>query len=432
MRREENETLTRVGQGTPLGETMRRYWHPVATSAELPHPDCNPLRTKLLGERLVVFRDTAGKVGVMDELCMHRGASLALGRVEEGGIRCLYHGWKFAVDGTILETPNLSEPRIRERLKAPSYPVQESGGLIWAYIGAPELKPPFRRFAFADVKEENRVVLRINVNANFLPLWEGGADTSHVALLHSNVARPSWALKEGMDQPAVMDLLNPAYDDTAPSLEIEDTGFGFHYVGIRQIPGAEKPIRNIRLVPVFMPNGRMIPFTEFFTTIFEVPRDDYTTSTYLIDASFGKLPHDRAARLKRSGLAEERFYRDNNFLATWEDGLGQDREAMSQRKNWTGFSGITQEDFVIASSMGPVSERLESEHLVPSDMAIIRLRRRLLDCVELNQAGQAPLGLMYEDMTSMLTRDVDLEASRPWREIVPTDSPLYAAAGNPA
>jgi phthalate 4,5-dioxygenase oxygenase subunit len=105
---------------------------------------------------------------------------------------------------------------------------------------------------------------------------------------------------------------------------------------------------------------------------------------------------------------------------------------MSQRKNWTGFSGITQEDFVIASSMGPVSERLESEHLVPSDMAIIRLRRRLLDCVELNQAGQAPLGLMYEDMTSMLTRDVDLEASRPWREIVPTDSPLYAAAGNPA
>ncbi len=88
---------------------MRRYWHPVATSAQLPAPDCNPLRLKVLGERYVAFRDTDGKVGVLDELCMHRGASLAIGRVEEGGIRCLYHGWKFAVDGTILETPNLAD-----------------------------------------------------------------------------------------------------------------------------------------------------------------------------------------------------------------------------------------------------------------------------------------------------------------------------------
>jgi phthalate 4,5-dioxygenase oxygenase subunit len=426
MRREDSEILARVGRGTPLGDTMRRYWHPVATSAELPHPDCDPLRTKVLGERLVAFRDSDGKVGVMDELCMHRGASLALGRVEDGGIRCLYHGWKFSVDGTILETPNLSEPRIRERLKAPSYPARESGGLVWAYLGPAELEPPFRHFAFADAEEENRVVLRINVNANFLPLWEGGADTAHVTLLHSNVARPSWALKEGMDGPAVTDLLNPAFDDTAPTLEIEDTSFGFHYVGIRQIPDTARPERNIRLVPIFMPNGRIIPFTDFFTTIFEVPRDDESTSTYLIDASFSRLPHDRPGRLKRSGLADAHFYQDNNFVASWDDGFFQDREAMKQRKNWTGFSGITQEDFVIATSMGVVPDRMDSEHLVPSDMAIMRLRRRLLDSVELNQAGGAPLGLMHEDMTSMLARDVNLDAGRPWQEIVPQESPLYA------
>lgn len=428
MRREENKILASVERGTPLGDTMRRYWHPVATSAELPHPDCDPLRTKVLGERLVVFRDTEGKVGVMDELCMHRGASLALGRVEDGGIRCLYHGWKFSVDGRILETPNLAEPRVRQRLKAPAYPTRESGGLIWAYIGPAELEPPFRHFGFADATEENRVVLRINVQANFLPLWEGGADTSHVTMLHSNVARPSWALKEGMDGPAVTDLLNPAFDDTAPVLEIEDTSFGFHYVGIREIPGTDTPMRNVRLVPIFMPNGRIIPFNDFFTTIFEVPRDDESTSTYLIDASFTKLPHDRPGRLKRSGLSESRFYEDNNFVASWDNGFHQDREAMRQRKNWTGFSGITQEDFVIATSMGVVPDRMDAEHLVPSDAAIMRVRRRLLDSVELHQTGKAPLGLMHEDMSAMLARDVDLAAGLPWQDIVPLDSPLYADA----
>lgn len=426
MRREENEILAHVGRGTPLGDTMRRYWHPVATSAELPYPDCDPLRTKVLGERLVVFRDSAGKVGVMDELCMHRGASLALGRVEDGGIRCLYHGWKFSVDGTILETPNLAEARVRERLKAPAYPARESGGLIWAYLGPAELEPPFRHFAFADASEENRVVLRINVKANFLPLWEGGADTSHVTLLHSNVARPSWALKDGMDAPAVSDLLNPAFDDTAPKLEIEDTSFGFHYAGIRQVPNTAVPTSNVRVVPIFMPNGRIIPFNDFFTTIFEVPRDDESTSTYLIDASFTRLPHDRTGRLRRSGLSESRFYEDNNFVASWEDGFHQDREAMRERRNWTGFSGITQEDFVIATSMGIVPERMDAEHLVPADVAIVRLRRRLLDSVELHRSGKAPLGLMHEDMASMFARDVDLEGDRSWREIVPADSPLYA------
>ena len=115
----DNETLVRVGPGTEMGEYMRRYWHPVATSAQLPGPDCKPLRTKLLGERFVVFRDSGGRVGVLDELCMHRGASLALGRVEEGGITCLYHGWKFAVDGTVLDTPNHADCAFRERLKAP-------------------------------------------------------------------------------------------------------------------------------------------------------------------------------------------------------------------------------------------------------------------------------------------------------------------------
>src|SRR5580693_8608430 len=111
-----------------MGRVMRRYWHPIAVSEQLPGPDSVPLRITLLGERFVAFRDSLGRVGVLNELCMHRGASLALGRVENNGIRCLYHGWKFGVDGTIQETPNHADSRFRERLKAPCYPVREEGG----------------------------------------------------------------------------------------------------------------------------------------------------------------------------------------------------------------------------------------------------------------------------------------------------------------
>jgi phthalate 4,5-dioxygenase oxygenase subunit len=132
---QENEILTQVGPATPMGRMMRRFWLPVCTSAQLPERDSDPLRAGLLGESFVVFRDTAGQVGVLDERCMHRCASLALGRVEQGGIRCLYHGWKFAADGTVLDTPNNRNARFRDRMKAPAYPVREAGGLVWTYIG---------------------------------------------------------------------------------------------------------------------------------------------------------------------------------------------------------------------------------------------------------------------------------------------------------
>lgn len=418
MKHEENELLTRVGKGTPMGEMMRRYWHPICTSAELPSPDCDPLRTRLLGESFVVFRDTEGRVGVLDELCMHRGASLALARVEEGGIRCLYHGWKFATDGRILETPNHADPRYRERLRAPSYPVHESAGLVWTYIGPAEHRPPFRRFGFEDVPAAHRVVLRINVHANYLQAWEGGTDTSHVTMLHSNAARPSWALENGKQSLGIADdMLIDAFNDTAPLLEIEDTSFGFHYAGIRSAPGETGTRRNVRLVPIFLPNGRIIPFRDFSAWVLETPQDDEHTSTYMIDAS-PTVPLSREARLRRSGLSEERFYKDNNFLADWSDRLGQDRESMRQRLSWTGFSGISQEDAIITTSMGPLFDRTR-EHLVPADAAIVRLRRRLLEAVRAFQDGKAPPAVMVEDMTRMRAFDTDWDISHSWRDIAP-------------
>ena len=224
---ENNELLVRVSRGTPMGDLMRRYWHPVATSQQLPGPDGSPFRTKLLGERYVLFRNTDGVVGMLDEFCMHRGASLALGRVEGNTIQCLYHGWRFDVDGAVVETPNNADPRYKARMKAPAYPVVEYGGVIWAYVGPPELKPQFRRFAAYEVPERQRFTMRVNVKCNYLALWEGGLDSSHVSVLHTNQARRSWAAERGS---ALVDSAKwRSMDDPTPVFEVEDTAFGYHH-----------------------------------------------------------------------------------------------------------------------------------------------------------------------------------------------------------
>jgi phenylpropionate dioxygenase-like ring-hydroxylating dioxygenase large terminal subunit len=414
LSREENDRLTQVGPGTPMGEMMRRYWHPIATSAQLPHPDCDPLRSRLLGEDFVVFRDTHGKVGVLNELCTHRGASMALGRVEEGGIRCIYHGWKFAVDGTIMDMSNNADSTYIEKLKAPAYPVVERSGLIWTYIGHKEKQPPFRTLALDEVPEANRILFRVNTNANYLQMWEGGTDSSHVGILHSNLTRPGWlAAGDNVTTPELNDMVSDAWDDMSPKLDIENTAFGFHYASIRKV-GGPNPRDNVRLVPLFLPHGRVIQFPDFFTTVFDVPIDDEHTASYLIDASATRQL-DLQERLKRSGMTQERFYSNNTFVANWDSGYWQDRDAMKNKLNWSGFKGITQEDAVISTSMGPIYDRTQ-EHLVAADAAIVRLRKRLLDCLKKMEKGEEPIGLNLEDMTNVIGFDIDLSDGTQWRE----------------
>jgi phthalate 4,5-dioxygenase oxygenase subunit len=245
--------LTQVGPATPMGAMMRRFWLPVGTSAQLPEPDSDPLRAGLLGESFVVFRDTAGQVGVLDERCMHRCASLALGRVEQGGIRCLYHGWKFAADGRVLDTPNNRNARFRDRMRAPAFPVREAGGLVWTYIGPKDQRPEFPHYAFMDGPDSNRAVIRLNTPANYLQLFEGGVDSSHVGILHSDQANPTWMEEEFT--PRDDEDFNPgalASGDNAPALEVEDTAFGFHYVAKRQASSAADggQAHSIRVTPV--------------------------------------------------------------------------------------------------------------------------------------------------------------------------------------
>lgn len=411
----ENETLVRVGPGTDMGEYMRRYWHPVATSAQLPGPDCSPLRAKLLGERFVVFRDSEGRVGMLDELCMHRGASLALGRVEEGGITCLYHGWKFAVDGTILDTPNNADCRFREHRKAQAYDVIERSGLIWAYIGPQEHKPPFRTFAADEVPAEHRYVLRVDIKANYLQLWEGGLDSSHVSVLHTNQARTSWGIARGL--PNDSSKWTPM-DDPSPEFQVEDTPFGYHYAATRKLPPsrADDTLRNVRITPAIFPTGRIIrgPIADFL--VWETPADDYSTSTYI--TIYSDRPVDKQWVFKTLGLDDPRFWTEDDpqYRASWENGFFQDRSIMHQ--NWSGFKGIEQEDAAIGLSYGPIFDR-SKENLVAADLAVVRVRRRLLQAAQMVRDGEPALGSQIADLTAVSAPDVDVPAGTDWRSVAP-------------
>lgn len=414
LNREDNELLCRVGPGTPGGALMRRFWHPVCTAAQLPQPDCAPLRVRLLGENYVAFRDTEGQVGFLEELCMHRGASLALGRVEEGGIRCLYHGWKFSASGTVMETPNHPDPKYAARMKAPAFPVREEGGIVWAYVGPAELRPEFSRYAFMDADPQHRVVLRINVACNYLQLVEGGEDSSHVGVLHTNMARPGWKDNEFTRNPDVVNPAALASNDLEPALKIEDTAFGFHYVALRKTD--DPKIRNARVVPFIVPYGRIIPAPAFLFTVLEVPEDDTHTSTYIVVHGDAAITEEKITELL--GLNDSRYYDRKNcsFTASWVDTFGQNRELM--KENWTGLRGVEVEDATIGLSQGPLYDR-SREHLVPADQAVVRVRRVLLEAVKRVADNRQPAALGL-DLRGVGACDAQLEEGASWQDLLPS------------
>ncbi|MBN3785545.1 Rieske 2Fe-2S domain-containing protein [Burkholderia sp. Ac-20353] len=411
---EDNDLLCRVGPGTPGGTLMRRFWHPVCTSAQLSQPDCTPLRVRLLGEDYVAFRDSQGQVGFLEELCMHRGASLALGRVEEGGIRCLYHGWKFSAFGDVMETPNHADPKYTARMKAPAFPVHEEGGIVWAYVGPKELQPAFSRYAFMDAKPDHRVVLRINVACNYLQLVEGGEDSSHVGVLHTNMARPGWKENEFTPNPDVVNPAALASNDLEPALKIEETAFGFHYAALRKTD--DPKVRNARVVPFIVPYGRIIPAPAFLFTVLEVPADDTHTSTFLIVHGDSPITEDKIIELL--GLDNPDYYDRKNctFTASWANNFGQSRALMQE--SWTGLRGVEVEDATIGLSQGPLYDR-SREHLVPADQAVVRVRRVLLESVKRASQNQQPAALGL-DLTGVSACDTQVEDGIAWQDLVPS------------
>jgi phenylpropionate dioxygenase-like ring-hydroxylating dioxygenase large terminal subunit len=221
----ENELLTRVGPGTPMGALMRQYWLPACLSSELV-VDGDPLRLMLLGERLIAFRDSAGRVGVLDHRCPHRCASLFFGRNEEGGLRCIYHGWKYDIAGNCLDMPNLpADQDFRQKVKAKAYKVAERAGLVYVYMGERELAPPLPALEAMLCPPDETSLWARQRECNWLQALEGDIDTSHFSFLHTG--------KVTIDDIDPDHLERFQFTDRAPRYHARPTDWGAMYAAYR-------------------------------------------------------------------------------------------------------------------------------------------------------------------------------------------------------
>ena len=276
LRREQNDLLTQTGPGTPGGALFRSYWIPALLAQELPENKCPPVRVKLLSERLLAFRDTQGRYGLIDEFCAHRGVSLWFGRNEENGLRCPYHGWKYDVTGQCVEVPSEpAESRYCNRIRLKSYPLVERGGILWTYMGAPDRQPPLPEFEIALERPEQRYIAKRLQESNWLQALEGGIDSSHVSWLHRGDLN---------SDPLFRGAKGNQYNlnDARPVFEVVESSGGL-YIGARR--NAEGGHYYWRITPWVMPAFTMIPPRGNHPVHghFWVPIDDHNCWTWSFD-----------------------------------------------------------------------------------------------------------------------------------------------------
>jgi phthalate 4,5-dioxygenase oxygenase subunit len=412
LRSDEQELICRVSGDAPAGAMMRRYWLPALLSDEVAERDGTPVRIRLLGRNYVAFRDSAGRVGVLDEVCPHRLASLALGRNEEGGLRCIYHGWKFGVDGACLEMPTEPEgSSYKDRMRARAYAVREAGGFVWAYLGPPECEPAFPAYDWTAQPREQIAILKFLENANYLQMLEGAIDSAHTRFLHRG-------LGVGREE-AVRNALSL---DLAPRLEAADTTYGFRYNATRKPNVDADRLKYVKITRYVFPTTAVTagPLSEGFpalTQIF-VPVDDEHTMHYSIWHSLDGTALDEPAMRRRwkiePGVDLDRWWRPLRNADNWWE---QDRAAM-RNGSYTGIVGAVIQDAAVQESMGAITDHAR-ERLGSSDVAIIRLRRRMRESVRRFLAGEPPIGLeapiAYDRLTHVPQGAVPIEA--PWQDL---------------
>jgi phthalate 4,5-dioxygenase oxygenase subunit len=382
----ENELLTRVGPGTPMGALLRRFWFPVCTSVNLA-PAGAPRRIRLLGERFVLFRADDGRVALFDEGCPHRRASLALARNEGCAIRCIFHGWKIDVEGKVVDVP--SEPLDRERfgakVKVRKFPVREAGGLIFAFVGEGE-PPQFPDFPFTHLPLDHVSILEIPVRANWLQGVEGQLDSSHVSILHQSSLNTSFIRQT----PATLETKEYFLADRAPRYEVEFTDYGLQAAAIRRV-GAETLF--VRVTEFCLPSWTCIPnpTDDDFLMIGQMPVDDtHTVQWYVMHNPHHPIDREGRAHGFQSMLDYdgESFARVADEANLWT----QDRSLIEAGSHWSGLKNILYEDLAIMESQGPIADRTR-EYLGRSDAAVTRVRRLLLDAVRDAQNGRTVRGL---------------------------------------
>jgi nitrite reductase/ring-hydroxylating ferredoxin subunit len=414
-----NELITRTGPGTPMGEYLRRYWLPAITSREVAEPDSPPIRVKLLNEDLIAFRSTSGQVGLIQNACPHRGASLFFGRNEEDGLRCVYHGWKFDVEGNCVDMPSEpAESNFKTKVHARAYPTQEVAGLVWVYMGPADLMPELPKYGWTQVPETNVHFSRRIQECNYLQAIEGGIDSSHVPFLH------------GVLDPKVRNSADRRflYNDLAPRLIVQKTDYGFAYGAQRN---GDEDTYYWRLTPFMFPFFTVIPG---FTVTPDQPSDvDPNMLTY---SGHGWVPMDdnncwmvtyswNPGRPLTEGEGhpahyvevDPKMYSVNNA----RNDYGLDREEQ-RTKTYTGIPNGSMQDAAIQETMGAIFDRTR-EHLGTTDMAIINLRNMYLDASRAILEGGEPWmpadpdAFQVRSVSAILDRNVPFEGGLPYMAV---------------
>ena len=382
----ENELLTRVGPGTPMGALMREYWIPVARSDEV-GADGNPLRLMALGEPLIAFRDTAGRLGVLDHRCPHRGASLFFGRNEQNGIRCIYHGWKFDVEGNCVEMANVPpEQDFKHKIKAKTYKTTERYGVIWLYMGDRAEAPPFPDFELNDLKDGDISVRIIQQEHNWLQGLENDLDTSHFGFLHLGGVDPAEMVAD--------DTLTYLAADRTPQFHIEETPLGLMYGAYRPADPANTHWRLAQFIVPFwvIPPAAMLADQIMMKGY--IPMDDTHTLVVTINrANMSRMRTQLRSGAPIPGLGTgadsgiEYLPHSTDWFGRWRllNNAGNDylidREAQRHGGVFSGIFGLTVQDNAIGGTLGPISDRTR-ENLTPSDVMIARARHKLIRLVD--------------------------------------------------
>jgi phthalate 4,5-dioxygenase len=404
LSREDNELLCKVGPGTAMGNLMRQYWIPALMSSELPRPDGPPVRVRLLGENLIAFRVTSGKVGLIQSNCPHRGASLFFGRNEEEGLRCVYHGWKFNCEGACVDMP--SEPEestFKSRVRARAYPCLERNDIVWTYLGSRPTPPPLPDIEPNLLAQGEYANQKVRRECNWFQALEGDIDTGHLSFLHLGAVKPENTKPGSFDYYLVK--------DRAPRYEVVETEFGTSYGAYRP---AEEDTYYWRIAHFLFPFYTMIPTGILGMQVLVrawVPIDDEHVMFWSMAAPHSRM--GRGATGGASGLtaagrpvgAAGPLSGGFEFLPDTTDWLGKfrltqhkdndyliDREAQ-RRESFTGIAGIHQQDQAVTESMGPIYDRTQ-EHLGSSDAMVIRTRRRAINAARaLRDEGVVPPGV---------------------------------------
>jgi len=388
---DQNMRLCRVEGDAPMGRMLRRHWVPALLSEQVAEPDGAPVRVRLFGEDLVAFRDSLGRLGVLGEFCPHRKASLAFGRNEEHGLRCLYHGWKFDVAGGVMEMP--SEPAASsfpDRLRHLAYPAREAGGFVWVYMGPAEAMPAFEAPPWAPTPEARVSTIRVELQCNWAQVMEGQIDSAHSSSLHSSDMQP---VRSETAQATASMWTRPSTDKN-PRIQVQLTDYGMRYAAIRQPILHADSNDYVRITTYVAPFTALIPPNSSYNVASViVPRDDASCFFHFIAWGYtdSVIAQDawRKFCVMQPGIDVDGDFRpikrhaSNNYL--------QDRAAM-KTGDFTGFPGIPNQDIAMWESMGRIADRT-TERLGASDIAVIQFRRLMLDAVSRFEAGDGVIGL---------------------------------------